>query len=246
MLGILVILANVYWAYRQTYTGYTGLVYWLYWHTLAICATLYWVYWQMYTGYTGRYILAILADVYWGTPAVTTFRFANGAGEAGSITIRIMLRACWRSRDLRALCTYLSRYGRGLDFMHRFRFLVWFPLALYVSFPTKNLQFLPYYTLYGGSILYQINENPRWSQNPTYTPVFTHHVRSWLLVYVCSPAIAHVINNPVTNGAGASPMYLSSDMAQNLRDVCILWFSKNGLCISGHGGAFFRHFFHVL
>ena len=66
MLGILVILANVYWAYRQTYTGYTGLVYWLYWQAytgyicnpiLGILADVYWVYWQIHTGYTGRRIL---------------------------------------------------------------------------------------------------------------------------------------------------------------------------------------------
>ena len=32
-----------------------------------------------------------------------------------------------------------------------------------------------------GSIPYHSSQNPRWTQKPTYTPIFTHQIRSWLL-----------------------------------------------------------------
>ena len=73
----------------------------------------------------------------------------------------------------------------------------WQPLFWYVSsfiLPFQLSQRVYVWTMllqcgsiavYGGAYVTR-NQDPRWTQKPIYTPIFTHHIRSWLL---CTPVI---------------------------------------------------------
>ena len=68
----------------------------------------------------------------------------------------------------------------------------WQPLFWYVSsfiLPFQLSQRVYVWTMllqcgsiavYGGAYVTR-NQDPRWTQKPIYTPIFTHHIRSWLL-----------------------------------------------------------------
>ena len=89
------------------------------------------------------------------------------------------------------LC-YLTWHGLWLDV----RFCLISAQVSYVAFATHPINTMVAIT---GS---HNTQNPRWTQKLMYTPIFTHHIRSWL---ICTPVI--VVTQIRGHIAGSSPPF---------------------------------------
>ena len=83
------------------------------------------------------------------------------------------------------------------------------------------------------------NQNPRWPQKPIYSPIFTHHITSWLII--CPPVIVVALGThspqPTAHTAVVHPQqFIASSKVQGMPP----WFWLGGCCYFVGGGLAFQ------